>query len=555
MDTQRFVWALLFVISVAMVWEGWQKEQQAASAPATSKTASASAASSKIDVPVPTANAGASAVPGLGAVEKSAASAVVPRMTISTDLLKIVVSAEGGSIVGAELRKHRAAGDGKGSFTLFQQTPEHVYIAESGLIGNGLPNHKTVYQMPAGEVALADGKDQIQVRLVAPTVDGVAVDKVLTLRRDSYVVDVSYEIRNSGTAQISPYGYFQFLRDGSPAEDVGFMGSQTFTGPAIYTDATKYENFEFKDIDKGGIKYPQKAKDGWIAMVQHYFVAAWLPLGAAEREFFLKKVSDKLYTAGSIISGGAIPAGGTGKLGMSVYLGPQDQEKLKALAPGLDLVANYGWVTVIALPLFWVLHWIQHLVGNWGWAIIVLTILIKLAFFPLSAASYRSMARMRVVTPKMQKLKEQFGHDKAKLNQEMMELYKREKINPLGGCLPILVQIPVFIALYSVLLGTVEMRHAPWVLWITDLSSKDPYYVLPLIMGVSMLVQTKLNPTPPDPVQAKVMLAMPIIFTGMFLFFPSGLVLYWVVNNLLSIAQQWQITRMAESGQGAGGAE
>ncbi|MGB0129910.1 MAG: membrane protein insertase YidC, partial [Rhodocyclaceae bacterium] len=314
----------------------------------------------------------------------------------------------------------------------------------------------------------------------------------------------------------------------------------------LYTEEGKYQKLDFTDIEKGKAKLPPRVQDGWIGLVQHYFVSAWLPQGRVEREFFAKKVGQDLYTAGVIVPVPAVAPGASGKVDMSLYAGPQEQTNLEKLAPGLALVVDYGWLTVIAAPLFWLLEWIHKLVGNWGWAIILLTVLIKAVFFPLSAASYRSMAKMRVVTPKMAKIKEMYGSDKARMNQEMMQLYKKEKINPLGGCLPIVVQIPVFIALYWVLLGTVEMRHAPWALWIHDLSSKDPYYVLPIIMGISMLVQTKLNPTPPDPIQAKVMLAMPIIFTGMFLFFPSGLVIYWVVNNLLSIAQQWQITRMVE---------
>lgn len=545
MDTQRLILALVFSFSVIMVWQGWEKHQKGVGQ---QTVAVGTGTAGKAEVPTVTPEVRAAAVPDGMSVPAQTAVSSAPRMTVTTDLLKVEISAEGGSLVRVELRKHKADGNTGENFVLLDGAGAHEYVAQSGLIGSGLPNHKTLFQLPVGNMAMADGKDELQVRMAAPVVDGVAVEKVLTFHRGSYVVDVAYTLHNGSTTAITPYGYFQFLRDGTSAEEtVGFGGSQSFTGPAVYTEAEKYENFEFSAIDKGSAKFPHKAPDGWVAMVQHYFVAAWLPKDGVNREFFARKVSDKLYTVGTIIPVGSVAPGSDGSLAMRLYAGPQDQNKLKEIAPGLNLVANYGWVTVIALPLFWVLQWIESVVGNWGWAIIGLTVLIKLAFFPLSAASYKSMARMRVVTPKMQKLKEQFSNDKAKLNQEMMELYKKEKINPLGGCLPILVQIPVFIALYTVLLGAVEMRHAPWILWIQDLSSKDPYYVLPLIMGVSMLVQTKLNPTPPDPVQAKVMLAMPIIFTGMFLFFPAGLVLYWVVNNLLSIAQQWHITRLMES--------
>jgi YidC/Oxa1 family membrane protein insertase len=292
-----------------------------------------------------------------------------------------------------------------------------------------------------------------------------------------------------------------------------------------------------------------KAPDGWVALVQHYFVSAFVPPNGVEREFFARKVGNDLFTAGVVVPVGTAAPGATASIEVPLYAGPQIQADLTAMAPGLDLVVDYGFLTIIASPMHWVLEKLHDLVGNWGWAIILLTILIKAIFFPLSAASYRSMAKLRLVTPRMQQIKERHGGDRARMQQEMMELYKTEKINPLGGCLPIVVQIPVFIALYWVLLGSVEMRNAPWIGWITDLSIKDPFFVLPLLMGITMFVQTKLNPTPPDPIQAKVMLFLPIVFTGMFLFFPAGLVLYWTVNNILSIAQQWQITRMIESGK------
>ncbi len=550
MDTQRLILAMVFSVSLMMIWQGWEKHQQGGSQKA---VASVKEAPGKAEVPTVSPALGGPAVAGIGALPGGAALLTAPRITVTTDLLKADVSAEGGNIIRLELLKHKSEGKGSSNFVLLDGAGAHEYLVQSGLIGAGLPTHKPVFALSESNLALSEGKNELQVRLKAPVSDGLTVEKVLTFHRGSYVVDVSYSIQNGSGTAITPFGYFQFLRNGTPSEEsVGFGGTQAFTGPAVYTEADKYESIEFSALDKGSAKFPRKAPDGWIAMVQHYFVAAWLPKGAGEREFFARKVSDKQYAVGTIVPAGVVAAGGTGAVTMQLYAGPQDHNALKTLAPGLDLVANYGWLTVIALPLFWVLEMVENLVGNWGWSIIVLTILIKLAFWPLSAASYKSMAKMKVVTPKMQRLKEQFGSDKARLNQEMMELYKKEKINPLGGCLPILVQIPVFIALYSVLLGAVEMRHAPWIFWISDLSAQDPYYVLPLIMGASMLIQTKLNPTPPDPVQAKVLTIMPIVFTGMFLFFPSGLVLYWVVNNILSIAQQWHITRLTESGVGPG---
>jgi len=356
-------------------------------------------------------------------------------------------------------------------------------------------------------------------------------------KRGNYLVDVEHKFVDA-PVPAGTFAYFQLTRDDKPPAGANSM-MMTFTGAAIYTDQDKFKKVDFSDFG-GKNKHPAKSDNGWVALVEHYFFSAWIP-PAGEREYFTRKLDGNLFATGLVL-----PFTGDA-LTVPLYSGPQEQDKLEKIAPGLDLVVDYGWLTMIAAPLFWVLDWIHGYVGNWGWAIILLTVLIKGVFFPLSAASYKSMAEMRVLTPKLMKLKETYADDKQRMNQEMMELYKREKVNPLGGCLPILVQIPVFIALYWVLLGTVEMRGAPWLGWITDLSAQDPYYVLPLLMGVSMFIQTKLNPTPPDPIQAKIVLWMPIVFTVMFLWFPAGLVLYWTVNNVLSIAQQWQVNRMIES--------
>jgi YidC/Oxa1 family membrane protein insertase len=466
----------------------------------------------------------------------------VASVKVRTDLYVADISLQGGDITRLELVRYPDTEDKTKNFILFDNGQRHVYLAQSGLIGDGLPNHKTLWKVAGGDQALKDGEQQLEVRLEASGASGVRLSKTYVFHRDSYQIDLLQEGAPAGT-----YAYYQMTRDGKPAEGHGgsmMMGVTTFTGPAVYTEAEKYQKVDFGDILKNKAKFAQKANDGWLAMVQHYFVTAWLPPVGTLREFYMRNVGEDLYSAGVIL-----PVGADGKSAIALYAGPQEQKKLESIAPGFDLVVDYGWLTVIAAPLFWVLGAIHKLVGNWGWAIIGLTVLLKLAFFPLSAASYKSMAKMRVLTPKLVKLKEAYGDDKQRLNQEMMALYKKEKVNPLGGCLPVLVQIPVFIALYWVLLGTVEMRNAPWLGWITDLSVKDPYYVLPLIMGATMFIQTKLNPTPPDPIQAKVMLFMPIMFTGMFLFFPAGLVLYWTVNNLLSIAQQWQITRLIEAGE------
>jgi YidC/Oxa1 family membrane protein insertase len=545
MDNQRLILLAVFCFSIFMLWEGWQKHEHPG-LPATTTTPTAVASSGDVPTlsPTPTAKDG---VPATATVAANA-----PKAVIKTDLFVADISAQGGDLVRLELTKHRATNQYEKNFVLFDDGEKHIYLGQSGLIGDGLPNHKSLWQLVPGTYALKDDQDTLVLNLQAEGAGGISVIKTYTFHRGSYLIDIGYDIVNRGPAGATPSAYFQITRDGKPPESASSgmmgMGATTFTGPAIYTDQEKYQKINFGDIDKGKDKHATKSDNGWVALVQHYFVAAWLPQGNVEREFFTRKVGDNLYSAGVIVPVGIVTPGASAKISTSLYAGPQEQDKLKSIAPGLGLVVDYGWLTVIAAPIFWVLEAIHRAVNNWGWSIIILTIMIKGIFFPLSATSYKSMAKMRLVTPKMAKLKETYGDDKMRLNQEMMELYKKEKINPLGGCLPILVQIPVFISLYWVLLGAVEMRNAPWLGWITDLSVKDPYYVLPLIMGATMLIQTKLNPPPPDPMQAKIMMFMPIVFTGMFLFFPSGLVLYWVVNNVLSIAQQWQITRMIEGG-------
>ncbi len=550
MDQRRLILFLVFSFALVMLWDGWIKHNQP---PAAAQQQAAAGAPATADGAVPTPTLNAAAGQPVVPAEQAAAAAGVPRVVVETDLLRAEVSAQGGDIVRLELKQHKASGEAAGNFVLFDDgTTRHQYAAQSGLIGEGLPTHKTVFALPASEMRLKDGEDAVELRLQAPEQNGVQVTKVMRFARGSYLVDIAYEIRNGGAQALAPHAYFQLTRDGNPAEQVEAFGVTTFTGPAFYTDANKFQKVQFADITDGDAKFPKTANDGWVAMVQHYFVGAWLPEQGVQREYFARALGNNLFSAGVILPVAAIEPGAAATVGTRLYAGPQEQDKLEGIAPGLDLVVDYGWLTVIAAPLFWVLSWFHNLTGNWGWAIILVTVALKAIFFPLSAASYKSMAKMRVLGPRLQRMKELYGNDKARMQQEMMTLYRTEKINPLGGCLPILVQIPVFIALYWVLLGSVEMRHAPWLGWIQDLSAKDPYFILPIIMGASMLIQMKLNPTPPDPIQAKVMMAMPIVFTFMFLWFPSGLVLYWVVNNILSIAQQWQITRMIESAKSAG---
>ena len=543
MDTQRLILFFVFSFSVLMLWEAWQKESRS---PVLREAALPNVDS--IQLPKVGAGSVGKAAGGVPTTAPEAARAHRERVRVITGGLIAEVDTLGGDIVSLEFREHKDSNDKNKNFVLL--TPKYRYSVQSGLIGAGLPNHKTLYSASEKVASLKPGQDRLEVRLEAPSVNGVKVVKVLTFYRDSYLIDISHEITNTTADALAAHAYFQVTRNGeSPPGDTAMMA--TYTGAAAYTEQDKYVKVSFSDIDKGKTPYTKTADNGWIGMVQHYFVTALLPKEKQPREFYTKKLAEGFYSAGVILPTPAIGPGATGKVTMPLYAGPQEQDKLKVIAPGLDLVVDYGWLTVIAAPLFWVLQFFHKLLNNWGLAIVLLTVVLKLIFFPLSAASYKSMARMKLVTPRLTKLREQYGDDKVKLNQAMMDLYKTEKINPLGGCLPIVVQIPVFISLYWVLLAAVELRHAPFYGWIVDLASPDPWYVLPALMMASMIVQTKLNPTPPDPVQAKVMMIMPFAFGVMFFFFPSGLVLYWFVNNILSILQQWQITRMMGDGKAA----
>jgi YidC/Oxa1 family membrane protein insertase len=561
MDTQKLVLFLIFSTSLLFLWDAWQKEQMAPS-PASNATQGAAreaGAPPKEDMPIPgeklaTAQPGSGPASSDGTVPVKAGNLQTgEKITVKTDLVSAEIDTAGGDLRRLELLNHPDKEDRSKPFALLQARQGHVYIAQSGLIGDSLPNHKTRYTADSESYALQAGQDKVEVRLAGPEVDNVRVTKIYTFRRGSYVIDVSFEVANGGAAAIQPFSYFQMLRDSPPPVGSFFM-VPTYTGAALYTEQEKFKKIEFSALDKGTASYPKNADNGWIAMLQHYFLTAWLPKEKTQREFYAKRLGENEYTAGVIVPVGVIEPGGTTRVTVPLYAGPEEQSKLAEVAPGLDLTVDYGWLTVIGAPLFWLLSLFQSWTGNWGVAIILLTMSVKLAFFPLSAAGYRSMAKLRLVTPKLQRLREQHGNDRERMHQAMMEFYKTEKINPMGGCLPILVQIPVFISLYWVLLASVELRYAPFALWIEDLSSPDPYYILPVMMAISMFVQTKLSPPATDPIQQKVMQIMPFAFAVFFFFFPAGLVLYSLVNNVLSIAQQWQITRMIERSAAPSGA-
>lgn len=547
MDSRRLILFFVFSFSVFLLLDAWQREQQPAGAPTEQASNTKAVPQATPTTPMPGDKLVASQGGSLAPSPPPSSSALVKGETIKveTDYLRAEISAAGGDLRRLEFKQHRDVVDKNKDFVLFDNRADHVYVAQSGLIGTGLPTHRAEFKVRPGETRLADGAADLVVSLDAVDSSGGRVTKTYRFHRSSYVIDVAYEITNLGSVAIQPFAYFQLLRDSKPpAGDSAML--PTYTGAAVYTEKDKFKKVAFGDMDKDKTPYPKNSNDGWVAMLQHYFFSAWLPKNGTPREFFTRHLDGGVYAAGVIIPAGNIEPGQSVTLTVPLYAGPEEHEKLAKIAPGLELTIDFGWLTIIAVPLFWVLSWFHQWVGNWGVAIILLTVLIKLLFYPLSQASYRSMGKMRVLAPKMQKLKEQYGSDRQRLQQAMMEMYKTEKINPLGGCLPVVVQIPVFIALYWAILASVELRHAPFMLWIQDLSSPDPWYVLPVLMGATMLIQTKLNPEPPDPVQAKVMKIMPLAFSVFFFFFPAGLVLYWLVNNVLSIIQQWHINRGLE---------
>ena len=538
MDTQRLILLVIFSFSLLMLWEAWEKEKRPKPAPSPATAQGVPVPEKPVAAAAPTAKPSA-------AMPDGASPAKGEIVRISTDLIAVEVDTLGGTLKRVELLRHKDSKDLSRSLVLLG--PEHHYEAQSGLAGEGGPNHRTFWRAEPGERALAAGRDEVTLVLSATGKDGAQVRKTYTFKRDSYVIDVALEVQNSGSAPLGAYAYFQLTHDGKPETNTNTVaetfGAQSFIGFAVYTDERKFEKVYPSDLDKGRSDHVKQATNGWLAFVQHYFVSAWLPPQGVPRDYVTEKRPDGIYAARAMVPLN-VAAGSSAAVNVPIYVGPQEQRRLQAAAPGLDLVVDYGWLAIIAWPLFWLLEKFHALSGNWGVAIILLTVLIKIVFFPLSAASYKSMAKMKLITPRLTKLREMYAHDRQKMNQAMMELYKTEKINPLGGCFPILVQIPVFIALYWVLLAAIELRHAPFMLWIKDLSALDPYYVLPILMTATMVLQTRMNPVPPDPVQARVMQIMPFVFSIFFFFFPAGLVLYWLVNNILSIAQQWQIQRM-----------
>lgn len=470
-------------------------------------------------------------------------------ITVTTDTLQVVIDRVGGDIVEAALPRFPDNLDNPDlPFVILEANNTRTYVAQSGFVGrDGFDVPERAIYSSDKDTYIPRNDEAVAVVLTAIDVEPrISVTKTFTFTPGSYVIDVSYAIENNSARQWEAVPFAQLKRDSSlpPAADTSGFGMQPFLGAATTTPEDRFKKFSFDDIADEPWKLAQSG--GWIAMMQHYFLSAWIPASDQTHNYFTRQTQAGFNIAGFTSPPVIVDPGQIGHYSTQFYVGPKDQYALAEVSPHLDLTIDYGWLWWIAQPLFWLLTNIQSFVGNWGLAIILLTVLVKGAFFKLSATSYRSMAKMRKVQPKMQTIREEHGDDKQKQSQAMMELYRKEKINPMGGCLPILIQMPVFIALYWVLMESVELRQAPFALWITDLSVMDPYFVLPLMMGASMFFMQRLNPPPPDPMQAKIMQWLPVIFTFFFLWFPAGLVLYWVVNNLLSMTQQFIITRGIE---------
>lgn len=566
MDNFRLILILAVAFLSMMIWQQWQsdygpKSAQDASyeyAKQNAQTASVDVNSSSVpgvqkaaeipEIPkVATNDLKSADGPVLTAVNNSAENNNTRKVHVETDSFNMMIDTKGGSIVQINLKKYPLSLDRpETEFPLLTELPSNYYIAQSGLIAADkkmAPTHESVYTASTDSYKMQESEDLLTVDLNWNNDQGINIIKRFTFTRNSHLIKVHY-IVNNNSSQTWKGRQYQQLQRARPVSDNGNAFIYTYTGGAIYSEENKYEKIDFDEMDDTVLN--RDIKGGWQAMLQHYFVSAWIPPAGEINHYYSKALSNGRYVLGSYSPNISIEPSQNSRLENQFFAGPKLQHELERISKGLELTVDYGWLTIIAKPIFWVLEKIHGMVGNWGWAIILLTILIKGAFFKLSEASYKSMANMRKVAPRLQTLKERYGDDKQRLNQAMMEMYKKEKINPLGGCLPMLVQIPVFIALYWVLLESVEMRQAPWILWIDDLSIKDPFYVLPLLMGITMFVQQKLNPPPPDPMQAKIMMSLPVVFTVFFAFFPSGLVLYWFVNNLLSISQQWYITRKIE---------
>jgi YidC/Oxa1 family membrane protein insertase len=552
-DIRRSILWVIFGISMIMLWDAWQvhngnkptfnliaPKKEVATAPGTAASGIPSATA------VPNASATGTATPAAIGGVTAPTQAPAATYEVSTDVLKLTINSLGGSIMRAELLKHtEGTKENKRNIVLLDTSTARAYEAQTGLVGMAgqpaLPNHQTPMTL-SGERSLKDGQNELTVRLESAEQGGVKYVKTYTFKRGVYDIAVKHEAVNTSGAPVSAQLYMQLVRDGNkPPGESSFYS--TFTGPVAYTAEKKYQKVEFSDIEKNKVDIQKSSASGYVAMAQHYFASAWLLADGVQRELYMQKVKDNLYSVGMKAPMLVIAPGATQTTETRLFIGPQVENDLEALYPGLELIKDYGWLTILAKPMYWVMDKLHGFIGNWGWTIIALVLLIKAAFYWLNAQAYRSMAKMKAVNPKIMEMRERLKDKPQEMQQQMMKIYKEEKVNPMGGCFPIMVQIPVFIALYWVLLSSVEFRGAPWMGWIQDLSLPDPWFLLPVIMTLTTMLQTALNPAPPDPLQAKLMWYMPLAFSIMFFFFPAGLVLYWITNNVLSIAQQWLINK------------
>jgi YidC/Oxa1 family membrane protein insertase len=547
MDFQRLLLVAALSFTLLMMWQAWQEDYgqptpvTQSQSSAAGETTPADAAAAGKDLPsAPASSAGGAQAGDAPSVQKVS---TAERIHVRTDVYDIELDSTGGDLRRVDLLQYPVSVDKPDQPIRLMDDSEDFHIAQAALLpanDSAAPNHHQQFRAEKSEYVMGEGADTLEVRLNWRSDNGISVDKVYTFHRGSYVIDVAFEVRNNSGEPWAGHMYRQLQRS-EPGES-GSMFIYTYTGGVIYSEEEKYEKIKFDEMRDSNLS--RSITGGWAAMIQHYFLSSWIPPQDETASYYSKAPGGNRYILGMVSPATSVAAGENGSMQARLYVGPKLQDHLEEVAKGLELTVDYGFLTIIAEPLFWMLELIHDFIGNWGWSIIILTIMIKAAFYKLSETSYKSMAQMRKLQPRLKQLKERFGDDKQKLNEAMMKMYREEKINPLGGCLPILVQIPVFIALYWMLLESVEMRQAPFMLWIDDLSTKDPYFVLPVLMGITMFIQHKLNPTPLDPIQARVMMILPIAFTFFFMFFPSGLVLYWVVNNTLSIAQQYYITRV-----------
>ena len=579
-DIRRTILWVIFGFSLVMLWDQWQLANGGKPMFLPSPKASVSASATA------TGTGGASGLPatanGSTGSTGSASSAAVPtqgtapaptgeKVTVSTDVFKAVIDAQGATLSQLQLLKYDEQSHPDGLVELFYRmigrpepkpitsfvtlmedgSPATRYVAQTGLLntvdtGDHFPNHLSLMSAKSGAREMAPGQDTLEVVFESPPAGGLKYVKTYQFKRGDYSIRVKHQVVNVGDQTRDAQLYLQFVRHGTVAGGTMF-GTNTYAGPALYTDEKKFHKVAFTDITKNKADLPGPASNGWIAMVQHYFVAAWL-LNSPDsqnlkREFRATDMGNNLYSIAMVVPLNKLAPGASQTIDSDLFAGPEEEKKLEVLAPGLDLVKDYGIFAIISKPLYWLLNQLHGILGNWGWAIVALVVLLKAAFYWLNAKAYASMAKMKAINPKVMEMRERLKDKPQEMQQEMMRIYREEKVNPMGGCFPIVVQIPVFIALYWVLLSSVEMRHAPWVLWIHDLSAPDPWFILPVVMTATSLFQTWLNPTPPDPMQARLMWIMPLAFSVMFIFFPAGLVLYWITNNVLSIAQQWFINK------------